>query len=121
MPKLAHTVDVAAPPDAVRARLLAAADDPAEVIAWFTDDDGVSAKVRPSSDGPSNVVVTGPTFTAEIDVTVAERGVGSTVGLRGRLDGRGLLRFAAPALLAAVPLIERQATEKLQAEFGEPD
>ena len=121
MPRLDHTVDVAAPPDDVRARLRSAADDPGSIIRWFTDDDGVRATVGDRGGDRWRVDVRGGVFEAEIEVALTARGSGSQLSLDGDLRGRGLMRFASPALVAAVPTIERQATEKLQAEFGHPD
>ncbi len=121
MPRLDHTVDVAASPETVRVRLADAAVDPTTVVRWFTDDEGVRATVVDRGDDRWRVDVRASTFEAEVDVAVSPRGPGARIRLRGDLRGRGLLRFASPALAAAVPAIERQATETLHAEFGDPD
>ncbi len=121
MPRLDHTVDVAAAPEVVRARLIGAAADPASIVRWFTDDEGVRATVEDHGGDRWRVGVRASVFEAHVEVALAAHGDGSRLRMRGDIQGRGLMRFASPALAAAVPMIERQATEKLHAEFGPPD
>jgi hypothetical protein len=116
---LRFSVPVGAPADEVTARLDHAGDRPHELVSWFTSEDDVDAVVGRSARG-WRVRVVGSAFTADVEVAVRPDGTGSIVAVDGRLAGRGMLRFASPALALAGPRIESEARRTLHREFGEP-
>lgn len=119
MAALRFTVPVAADEPVVRHRLAEAADQPGDLVRWFTDDPGVDATVSPAGDG-WRVRVLGPAFVADARITVTPRPSGSAVAVDGDLRGRGLLGLASPALGLLGPRIEGHARQALHREFGEP-
>ena len=112
------TVGVAAEEAVVRSRLNEVANEPSEVVGWFTSDANVQATVTPSGD-LWLLAVEGGVFRAKGTIELRPRVPGSLLSVTVDLKGKGLLGLFSPALALASGKIEGEVRTALYREFGE--
>lgn len=110
-------VAVASEEPLVRERLNDIAQNPQDVVRWFTKSDDVTATVVPSGD-LWLLEVEGGTFRATGTVELRPRVPGTLLAVTLNLNGKGFFGLASPFLALAGGKIEGEVRRALHREFG---